>query len=94
VPLPTEEPKLLSKEQSTLLSKELVAPVELQQEPEGEEEEENLQFGPEVVWNMVTRKWRRRRWKRSWTMMIRTNLMIFIEQDLIPKKDRGAYNHV
>jgi hypothetical protein len=23
-----------------------------------------------------------------------TSLMIFIEQDLIPKKDKGAYNHV
>jgi hypothetical protein len=40
-----EQPKLLSKEQSASFSKELVALVELQQEPEGEEEEENLQFG-------------------------------------------------
>jgi hypothetical protein len=23
-----------------------------------------------------------------------SHLMIFIDQDLIPKKDRGAYNHV
>jgi hypothetical protein len=49
VPLPMEQPKLLSKEQSASFSNELVAPVELQQEPEGEDEEENLQFGQEVV---------------------------------------------
>jgi hypothetical protein len=44
-----EQPKLLSKEQSDPLSKELAASVELKQEPEGEEEEENIQFGQEVV---------------------------------------------
>jgi hypothetical protein len=49
VPLPMEQPKLLSKEQFASLSKELYASVEVQQEPEGEEEEENLQFGQEVV---------------------------------------------
>jgi hypothetical protein len=76
--LPMEQPKGLSNEQSTSLSKEMVAPVELQpglpceewsvplpmeqlklmskeqyallsKETEGEEEEENLQFGQEVV---------------------------------------------
>jgi hypothetical protein len=25
---------------------------------------------------------------------LRNIVMIFIEQDLIPKKDKGAYNHV
>jgi hypothetical protein len=44
-----EQPKLLSKEQSASLSKELDASVEVQQEPEGKEDEENLQFGQEVV---------------------------------------------
>jgi hypothetical protein len=43
-----EHPKLLSKEQSEPLSKEVDASVELQQDPEGEEEEEKLQFGQEV----------------------------------------------
>jgi hypothetical protein len=47
--LPMEQPQLLSKEQSEPLSKELAASVELQQESKGEEEEENLQFGQEVV---------------------------------------------
>jgi hypothetical protein len=49
VSLPMEQPKLLSKEQSASLSKELDASVEVQKEPEGEEDEENLQFGQEVV---------------------------------------------
>jgi hypothetical protein len=49
VSLPMEQPKLMSKEQYASLSKELDASVELQQEPEGEKEEENLQFGQEVV---------------------------------------------
>jgi hypothetical protein len=49
VSLPMEQLKLMSKEQSEPLSNELDALVELQQEPEGEEEEDNLQFGQEVV---------------------------------------------
>jgi hypothetical protein len=30
----------------------------------------------------------------NWTVPAYVQLMIFIEQDLITKKDRGAYNHV
>jgi hypothetical protein len=44
-----EHSKLMSNDQSEPLSKKLAASVELQQEPEGEEEENNLQFGQEVV---------------------------------------------
>jgi hypothetical protein len=49
VHFPMEQLKLLSKEQLEPLSKDLAALVKIQQEPDGQEEEDNLQFGQEVV---------------------------------------------